>query len=188
MKENPASSMELKLAAESVPASATTTRFLTSWRSWEAFNTGTIVVVSAIGIPPACGESLRTCGPQRGTRLGRRASRPRPEDRSGVPWTYPPGATRPRPQSRGARSSRHRARTPSVPLPVETWAQAAVVTTRPRRPRPSAGPTMGWRAAFHRTRSSRRPWPARAGGAFHGQIEHLLARGAPAHRGAQQQF
>lgn len=48
MNENPASSSALRLAAESIPASATTTMSDTSWRSWNPRRTGSRVVVSAL--------------------------------------------------------------------------------------------------------------------------------------------
>ncbi len=48
MKENPASSSASRLAADSIPASATTTMSLTSWASWNALSTGMRVLVSAL--------------------------------------------------------------------------------------------------------------------------------------------
>src|SRR5450756_3190108 len=48
MKENPASSRALRFAAESIPASATTTMSVTPWRAWNAVSTGIRVVVSAL--------------------------------------------------------------------------------------------------------------------------------------------
>ena len=63
MKENPAFSNAFRFAAESIPASATTTMSLTSCRAWEAVRTGIRVVVSAPG-PRRRGQTrLLPCRP-----------------------------------------------------------------------------------------------------------------------------
>src|SRR5699024_9815244 len=48
MNDSPASSRALRFAAESMPASATTTVALTWWRCWKALVTGMSVLVSAL--------------------------------------------------------------------------------------------------------------------------------------------
>src|SRR5665647_1859192 len=48
MKENPASSRAFRLPAESIPASATTTKSVTSCRCANALSTGMRVLVSAL--------------------------------------------------------------------------------------------------------------------------------------------
>src|SRR5450756_533412 len=75
MKENPASSNAPRLAAESIPASATTTMSVTPWRAWNAVSTGMRVVVSALlpsnrctsrGNPPgSTSRETWTCGSTR---------------------------------------------------------------------------------------------------------------------------
>src|SRR5665647_730002 len=75
MKENPASSRALRFAAESIPASATTTRSVTSCRLPNALSTGISVVASALypsnrcisrGNPPGSTRSPTcTCGSTR---------------------------------------------------------------------------------------------------------------------------
>jgi hypothetical protein len=48
MNRSCASSKAVRFAADSIPASATTTMSATPWRAWKSLMTGTIVVVSAV--------------------------------------------------------------------------------------------------------------------------------------------
>ena len=57
MKENPASSTALRFAADSIPASATTTMSCTPCRSWKACRTGMRVRVSALFPSKQCTSS-----------------------------------------------------------------------------------------------------------------------------------
>ena len=57
MNERPASSSALRLAADSMPASATTTMSLIWWRFWKAVMTGISVLVSALLPSKTCTSS-----------------------------------------------------------------------------------------------------------------------------------